>query len=51
MKMKYLKTYEKFIRKENIDVIYNKYYKNIDYDIFKEIISSDPTSWIDGNLY
>ncbi|NPV13247.1 MAG: hypothetical protein HPY57_15920 [Ignavibacteria bacterium] len=32
---------EKIIRKENIDVIYNKYYKNIDYKIFKEIISSD----------
>ncbi|NPV12765.1 MAG: hypothetical protein HPY57_13340 [Ignavibacteria bacterium] len=28
---------EKIIRKENIDVIYNKYYKNIDYDIFKKL--------------
>src|SRR5574343_112601 len=49
--MKFIKTYEKFVNKQDLDLVYNKYYKDIDYDVFKQIISSDPTSLIDGNLY
>jgi hypothetical protein len=49
--MKILKTYEKFIRKENLNDIYQKYYSAIPFDVFKKIIKSDPTSLIDGQLY
>jgi hypothetical protein len=49
--MKILKTYEKFIRKENINDIYKKYYSDIPFEIFKQIVESDPTSLIDGELY
>jgi hypothetical protein len=49
--MKILKTYEKFIRKENLTDIYDKYYKNIPFEIFQKIVKSDPTSMIDGQLY
>jgi hypothetical protein len=49
--MKILKTYEKFIRKENLNDIYSKYYSKIPFDVFKKIIKSDPTSMIDGQLY
>jgi hypothetical protein len=46
------KTYlEKKVNKEDLDVVYNKYYKDIDYKTFKEIVESDPTSTIDGKLY
>jgi hypothetical protein len=49
--MKILKTYEKFIRKENLNDIYDKYYKDIPFETFKQIVKSDPTSLIDGQLY
>jgi hypothetical protein len=49
--MKILKTYEKFIRKENLNDIYDKYYSAIPFDIFEKIVKSDPTSLIDGQLY
>jgi hypothetical protein len=49
--MKILKTYEKFIRKETLTDIYDKYYSKIPFETFKQIVKSDPTSMIDGNLY
>jgi len=53
--MKYLKTYniflEKLVNKEDLDIVYNKYYKDIDYKIFTQIIEFDPTSLIDGKFY
>jgi hypothetical protein len=49
--MKILKTYEKFIRKENLNDIYDKYYSDIPFDVFQKIVESDPTSMIDGQLY
>jgi hypothetical protein len=53
--MKILKTYEKFIRKESLTDIYDKYYKDIAFDIFQKIVKSDPTSLIDckieGDIY
>jgi len=42
--MKILKTYEKFIRKENLNDIYDKYYSAIPFDVFQKIVKSDPTS-------
>jgi hypothetical protein len=49
--MKILKTYEKFIRKENLNDIYNKYYSKFPFETFQDIVKSDPTSMIDGQLY
>jgi hypothetical protein len=49
--MKILKTYEKFIRKENLNDIYDKYYSEIPFETFQKIVESDPTSLIDGELY
>ena len=39
------------VNKEDLDIVYNKYYTDIDFDIFKQIVESDPTSTIEGQLY
>ena len=42
---------EKKINKIDLDIIYDKYYSNIDRNTFDKIVGSDPTSTIDGDLY
>ena len=42
---------EKKINKIDLDIIYHKYYSNIDRNTFNKIVGSDPTSTIDGDLY
>lgn len=51
--MKNYKNYiiEKKINKIDLDNIYNKYYQDVERKIFNQIVSADPTSTIDGNLY
>ena len=49
-----LYNYEIFLEKVNkidLDIIYDKYYSVMDRIIFDKIVSSDPTSTIDGTLY
>lgn len=45
------KFYERIYNKTDIKTIYDKYYSTIPFDIFKQIIQSDPTSSIDDKLY
>ncbi len=44
--MRYLKNYIDYIAEsvKNIDYIYNKYYTNLDREIFDKILSADPTT-------
>jgi len=51
-----MKTYnnfilEKYVNKEPLSSVYNKYYKNIVFHDFEKVVSADPTSLIDGELY
>lgn len=50
--MKHINSYNDFLfeYKVSIEDIYQKYYKDIDYDKFLEIISSDPTTNIEKGL-
>jgi len=47
----YKKFLEKKVNKEDLSYVYDKYYSNIEYNIFIKIVKSDPTSTIDGELY
>jgi hypothetical protein len=42
---------EKKINKIDLDIIYDKYYSNIDRNTFNKIVGSDPTSNIDDKLF
>ena len=42
---------EKKVNKIDLKIVYDKYYTEIDFETFQEIVSSDPTSTIDGQLY
>jgi len=42
---------EKKVNKIDLDIVYNKYYTEIDFFEFQKIVGSDPTSTIDGKLY
>jgi hypothetical protein len=49
-----MKKYISFIlenKKTDINIVYNKYYNNIDRNVFEKIISTDPTSLINNKLY